>query len=263
MPVSSRARGDKQRELGYAGKLEYPVSIIVYAACFVRDLFLSPAAFFGNLANIQRENGKNKSHGLLASVAFAMSCVAVGALCAALAASSGLYAAAYSPLPDALCAAHTGAHTGAQANLSVNAASGFAAICPSPTGHLAEYPSIPAFLGTATALALSIAALGLPVMAALYHAAVRVSVGDGNAGYGATLKVYAYSSVVALLVWVPYAGAVAIAYGYYLTYVGVREMHGASPSRALTVAGWAALLAGVFALAKFSGADSFAPVWPH
>lgn len=89
----------------------------------------------------------------------------------------------------------------------------------------------------------------LPVMACVYHAALRAS-GISGAGLSATFSVYAYASAVTVALWIPFLGIAAVAYGYYLTYVGIREMHGASSSRTLAVVGCAAVCGSLLALYK-------------
>lgn len=77
--------------------------------------------------------------------------------------------------------------------------------------------------------------LGLYVGAAVYHFLVSLIVGKDNTGFDATLRIYAYSSVVTLLAWIPGVGYLATLYGYYLAFLGVREVHSTTTGRALGV----------------------------
>lgn len=76
----------------------------------------------------------------------------------------------------------------------------------------------------------------LYLWALLYQVVVRLIVVRENAGYWATFKVYAYTSVVGLVSWVPGLGLPALLFCAYLTFVGVRKTHSASPGRAAAVA---------------------------
>lgn len=77
--------------------------------------------------------------------------------------------------------------------------------------------------------------LGLYIGAGLYHLLITLIVGSDNVGFDATFRIYAYTSAVTLLAWIPFVGYLASFYGYYLVYVGVREVHGATTGRALGV----------------------------
>ncbi len=77
--------------------------------------------------------------------------------------------------------------------------------------------------------------LGLYVSAAVYQVLVGIFVGRENAGFDATLRMYAYTTVVSLLAWVPVVGYAASLYGFFLTLVGIREVHGTTTGRALGV----------------------------
>jgi hypothetical protein len=77
--------------------------------------------------------------------------------------------------------------------------------------------------------------LWLYVAAAIYQVLVGIFVGSENAGFDATLRVYAYASVVELLVWIPVAGYFVGLYGLFLKFLGVREVHGATTVQALSV----------------------------
>ncbi|WP_047866137.1 YIP1 family protein [Rubrobacter aplysinae] len=78
--------------------------------------------------------------------------------------------------------------------------------------------------------------LGLYIGSFIYQILVRIVVGRDNAGYWATFKIYAYTSVVSLLSWLPVVGFLATLYGYYLVFVAVREAHDTTPARAAIVA---------------------------
>ncbi len=77
--------------------------------------------------------------------------------------------------------------------------------------------------------------LGLYVGAVIYQVLVRIFAGRDNAGFDATLRVYAYTSAVGLLSWVPVVGYAAGLYGFFLTFLGFREVHGTTTGRALAV----------------------------
>lgn len=77
--------------------------------------------------------------------------------------------------------------------------------------------------------------LVLYIGAAIYHVLVGIFVGHENAGFDATLRVYAYTGAVELLTWIPVAGYAASLYGFFLTFLGFREVHGTTTGRALGV----------------------------
>lgn len=77
--------------------------------------------------------------------------------------------------------------------------------------------------------------LVLYIGAAVYQILVGIFVGRGNAGLDATLRVYAYTSVAGLLSWIPVIGYTASLYGFFLMFLGIREVHGATTGRALGV----------------------------
>jgi hypothetical protein len=77
--------------------------------------------------------------------------------------------------------------------------------------------------------------LGLYIGAAIYQFLVGIFVGGENAGFDATLRVYAYTSAAGLLSWIPVVGYLASLYGFFLTFVGIREVHGTTIGRALGV----------------------------
>lgn len=77
--------------------------------------------------------------------------------------------------------------------------------------------------------------LGLYIGAAIYQILVGIFVGGENAGFDATLRVYAYTSVAGLLSWIPVVGYLASLYGFFLAFIGIREVHGTTTGRALGV----------------------------
>lgn len=74
------------------------------------------------------------------------------------------------------------------------------------------------------------------VGAAIYQLLVRLLVGKRNAGYGATLRVTAYLSAVALLVWMPVLGLLIGPWGVWINAVGLRRFHATTTTRAVLVA---------------------------
>ncbi len=80
-------------------------------------------------------------------------------------------------------------------------------------------------------------AIGLFIWAAILQLLLRALAGPQNQGYVSTFKVVAYSSVVALVSWIPVVGILATLYGLYLTFVGIREAHATDSRNALLVVG--------------------------
>ena len=78
-------------------------------------------------------------------------------------------------------------------------------------------------------------AIGVFVVAGIAHLLVRLVVGATNAGFGATFRVSAYTSVTSLVSWIPFVGGILALYGIYLAVVGIREMHGTTTGKALVV----------------------------
>lgn len=76
----------------------------------------------------------------------------------------------------------------------------------------------------------------LVVGAGVYQLLLRLVVGRGNAGYGATLRVDGYLSAIALLLWLPALGLLAGVWGVWVNTVGLREVHSTTTARAPTVA---------------------------
>jgi hypothetical protein len=78
-------------------------------------------------------------------------------------------------------------------------------------------------------------AIGVFVVAGVAHLLVRLVVGAPNAGFGATFRVAAYTSVSSLVSWIPFVGGILALYGIYLAVVGIREMHNTTTRNALVV----------------------------
>ncbi len=79
------------------------------------------------------------------------------------------------------------------------------------------------------------AAVGVFLTALVTHLLVVLVVGSGHSGFGATFRIVSYSSVTALVGWVPFIGWIFSLYRLYLATVGIREMHGTTTGRALLV----------------------------
>ncbi len=77
--------------------------------------------------------------------------------------------------------------------------------------------------------------IGVFVVAGIAHLLVRLVVGATNAGFGATFRVAAYTSVTSLVSWIPFVGGLLALYGIYLAVVGIREMHNTTMGKALVV----------------------------
>jgi hypothetical protein len=77
--------------------------------------------------------------------------------------------------------------------------------------------------------------IGVFVVAVIAHLLVRLVVGATNAGFGATFRVVAYTSVTSLVSWIPFVGGLLGLYGIYLAVVGIREMHNTTTGKALVV----------------------------
>src|SRR5215216_582547 len=78
-------------------------------------------------------------------------------------------------------------------------------------------------------------AVGVFLTALVTHLLVILVVGSGYSGFGATFRIISYSSVTALLGWIPFIGWIFSLYRIYLATIGIREMHGTSTGRALLV----------------------------
>lgn len=89
-------------------------------------------------------------------------------------------------------------------------------------------------------LILALLVLGFALLtyigAGLYQLLVRIFVGRENAGFATTFKVFTYVSAVSLLSWVPVLGYLMSLYAFYLTAVGIRELHSTTTTRAVLVA---------------------------
>jgi hypothetical protein len=79
------------------------------------------------------------------------------------------------------------------------------------------------------------AAVGVFLTALVTHLLVVLVAGPGRSGFGATFRVVSYSSVTALVGWLPFVGWAFSLYRLYLATVGIREMHGTTTGRALLV----------------------------
>jgi hypothetical protein len=91
-------------------------------------------------------------------------------------------------------------------------------------------------------------AIGVFVVAGIAHLLVRLVVGATNAGFGATFRVAAYTSVTSLVSWIPFVGGLLALYGIYLGVVGIREMHSTTTGKALVVVLLPVIVIVVFAL---------------
>ena len=81
-----------------------------------------------------------------------------------------------------------------------------------------------------------VGAIGLLILSGLLHLLVRLIVGVGNSGFGATFRVASYVSVINLVGWIPIIGSlVALVYGVYLSTLGIREMHETTTGKAVLI----------------------------
>ena len=80
-----------------------------------------------------------------------------------------------------------------------------------------------------------IGAIGLFIGAGIIYLLVMLIVGSRNAGYEATFRVFAYSSVTSLVSWIPFIGWILSLYGIYLGIVGIREVHSTTTGKAALV----------------------------
>jgi hypothetical protein len=78
-------------------------------------------------------------------------------------------------------------------------------------------------------------AIGVFIVAGIAHLLVRLVVGVTNAGFGATFRVAAYTSVTSLVSWIPFVGGLLALYGIYLAMVGIREIHSTTTGKAFVV----------------------------
>ncbi len=79
------------------------------------------------------------------------------------------------------------------------------------------------------------ATVGIFLTALVTHLLVVLVVGSGHSGFRATFRIVSYSSVTALVGWIPFIGWIFSLYRLYLATVGIREMHGTTTGRALLV----------------------------
>lgn len=79
------------------------------------------------------------------------------------------------------------------------------------------------------------AAIWLLVSTLVMHLVVTLVVGANNAGFLSTFKVACYSSVTALVGWLPFVGWIFGLYRLYLAVVGIREMHATTMGKAALV----------------------------
>ena len=75
----------------------------------------------------------------------------------------------------------------------------------------------------------------LLVFSCISHLVVLLVLRRGNAGFRATFRANAYSSLGMLLGYAPVIGGLAFFYGFYLVMVGIREFHFTSTIRAVVV----------------------------
>lgn len=80
------------------------------------------------------------------------------------------------------------------------------------------------------------AVLGLYIGAFFLHIPIMIFAGANRRGYYSTLKIFAYTSVTAMLTWIPVAWVVASLYGTYLTAIGIHQMHRSTPLRTAVIA---------------------------
>jgi len=79
------------------------------------------------------------------------------------------------------------------------------------------------------------AAIVLFIGAGITHLLVMLIVGSRNAGFEATFRVAAYSSVMNLVSWIPFIGWILSLYAVYLAIVGIREVHTTTTGKAALV----------------------------
>ena len=93
------------------------------------------------------------------------------------------------------------------------------------------------FVGVVAAIVFRviIGVIVLPVVAGIYQLLVRIAVGSENAGFEATFRVVAYTSVLNLVGWIPIIGLLLSLYSLYLQVVGLREVHETTTGRAILV----------------------------
>ena len=101
--------------------------------------------------------------------------------------------------------------------------------------HISGVPGVA--LGTFVALAgpSLVTIVLLLVFSCVSHLVVLLVLRRGHAGFRATFRANAYSSLGALLSYVPLVGGLLWFYGFYLVVVGIREFHSTSTIRAAVV----------------------------
>jgi hypothetical protein len=77
--------------------------------------------------------------------------------------------------------------------------------------------------------------IGLFIVAVIAHLLVTIFIGSSNAGFEATFRVVAYSTVTRLLGWIPVVGGLISLYSIYLAIVGIREVHQTTTGKAAMV----------------------------
>jgi hypothetical protein len=94
-----------------------------------------------------------------------------------------------------------------------------------------------AFIGMIASIVRSLisVAIGLFIGAAIWHLLVILIIKPSHAGYEATFRVAAYSTVVYLVSWIPILGWLLSLYAIYLGVIGVREVHNTTTGKAAMV----------------------------
>ena len=81
------------------------------------------------------------------------------------------------------------------------------------------------------------------IVSTLLHGLATKAFG-GNAPFMATFRIVAYSSLMDIAAWIPFAGTLASFYGLYLMFLGLQEIHSLKPRQA----GYAVIIITVLAL---------------
>lgn len=84
--------------------------------------------------------------------------------------------------------------------------------------------------------------VGLFLTAGVYHLLVLLLARSSNGGFEATFRVVSYVSVIQFLLWIPIVNLIALIYGLYIAYFGIREVHGMTQQRAAAVVALPALV---------------------
>jgi hypothetical protein len=92
-------------------------------------------------------------------------------------------------------------------------------------------------MGFVVALILSpiYTAVGLLLLAGVYHLLVWLFARAGNAGFEATLRVVCYAQATQLVSWIPIVNILAAIYLVVLSFFGIREVHATTTGQALLV----------------------------